>query len=955
MSVQAVQKTGPDATIERLLALDDAMSRAKLVAQNPAIAWDQIVGILTEKVWQEVRIDTHRAKLLADAAHDVAQALDNPSLLARSLRAKANAMYALDEHTEAVQFHERAIALFEQTEDEAELARTLSGSIQSLLLLGRYDQAIAAGERAKAIFRRQGNTRRLARLEINIGNIYHRQDRFTEALAFYERAYEQMLAHDDAEGLAAVLSNLSLCHISLNDFPKALELHRVARRHCEQKGMPILVAYADYNIAYLYFLRGEYGRSIQMLREASVSAKKASDPYQLALCNLDLSEIYLELNLSIEAGELGRAANAGFHELGFGYEAAKALGFAAIAASRQGQAFEAVKLFAQAKEMFVRDQNQVWPSLIDLYEALVLFTEGRLFEARRLCAAAHEFFRTSTSSLRGKAVLADLLLARIALRLGDNKLAKQHCGTALSDLATLDSPTLLYQAEFLMGEVERVTGNEDAAYECYCRARVAVERLRSSLRGEELKIAFFENKLEVYESLVDICLRRQNSFEEAFAYIEQAKSRTLMDLLNQPVHVATAVDAGQSELVRSIRNLREELNWYYNLIEREQLRPEERSQERVQQLEQQARSREADFVRAVKEATVAEANEAGVQMPSSLLLEEIRSAFPSDTALVEFFCAHDRIVVCVLTREKLHICPVTVQSRIQKLLQLLQFQLSKFRLDPEYVATFSQPLLESTQAHLKSLYQELIAPVRHLLDGARHLIFVQHGLLHYVPFHALHDGESYLIDRFSISYAPSASIYTHCRTKVVNVAGDSLILGVPDERTPAIRMEVEALAQILPNAKLFLGDDATENVLQTQGPKSRTVHIATHGYFRQDNPMFSSIRLGTSHLSLYDMAHLQLPVEMVVLSGCATGLNVITPGDELMGLVRGLLQAGAQSLVLSLWDVHDDSTKEFMVEFYSHLQQGRSKAEAMQTASISLRERRPHPYHWAPFLLIGKE
>ena len=407
MSVQAVQKTESDAIIERLLALNDTASRAQLVVQHPAIAWDEIVRTLTEKVWQEVRIDTHRAKRLADSALDVAQTLGNPNLLARSFRAQANAMYALDEHTEAVHLHQQAIALFEQTGDEAELARTLSGSIQSLLLLGQYEQALAAGERAGTIFRKQGNARRLARLEINIGNIYHRQDRFTEALAFYERAYEQMLVHDDAEGLAAVLSNLSLCHISLNDFPKALELHQAARRHCQQKDMPILVAYADYNIAYLYFLRGEYGRSIQMLRDASISAKRANDAYQLALCNLDLSEIYLELNLSGEAGELGRAANEAFRELGFGYEAAKALGFAAIAASRQGQAFEAVKLFAQAKEMFVRDQNQVWPSLIDLYQALVLFTEGRLFEARRLCVAAHEFFRTS--SMRGKAVLAELL------------------------------------------------------------------------------------------------------------------------------------------------------------------------------------------------------------------------------------------------------------------------------------------------------------------------------------------------------------------------------------------------------------------------------------------------------------------------------------------------------------------------------------------------------------------
>ena len=82
--------------------------------------------------------------------------------------------------------------------------------------------------------------------------------------------------------------------------------------------------------------------------------------------------------------------------------------------------------------------------------------------------------------------------------------------------------------------------------------------------------------------------------------------------------------------------------------------------------------------------------------------------------------------------------------------------------------------------------------------------------------------------------------------------------------------------------------------------------------------------------------------------------DVVTPGDELLGLVRGLLQAGAQSLVLSLWDVHDNATKDFMVEFYTELGKGHRKADAMRTASIRLRESRPHPYYWAPFLLIGK-
>src|SRR2546422_9652680 len=111
----------------------------------------------------------------------------------------------------------------------------------------------------------------------------------------------------------------------------------------------------------------------------------------MAFCNLDLAEIYLKLNLSAESAELALSAHEAFQQLGFGYEAAKALAFAAIAASQQGQAFEGLKLFTKSREMFVAENNQVWPSLIDLYQGLVLFNEGRLFEARRLCATVQLF------------------------------------------------------------------------------------------------------------------------------------------------------------------------------------------------------------------------------------------------------------------------------------------------------------------------------------------------------------------------------------------------------------------------------------------------------------------------------------------------------------------------------------------------------------------------------------
>src|ERR1700756_2459915 len=235
MSVKAAPQTEFAAMIERLLAPADDLARHKLIAQHPLIEWEQIISTLTDRVRQEININIAGAQRLAYLATVVANALGSKVALAKSQRATANTLYAMDQHAAAIKMHRSAAALFEAAGEQQELARTLSGSIQPCLLLGRYEEALAAGERARAIFSDLGNQWRLARLEINIGNIYQRQDRFSDALQHYQRAYDDLVTRDDAEGLAAVLSNLSLCCIFLNDFPKALEFHQKARRHCEQK------------------------------------------------------------------------------------------------------------------------------------------------------------------------------------------------------------------------------------------------------------------------------------------------------------------------------------------------------------------------------------------------------------------------------------------------------------------------------------------------------------------------------------------------------------------------------------------------------------------------------------------------------------------------------------------------------------------------------------------------
>src|SRR4029077_18283708 len=418
------------------------------------------------------------------------------------------------------------------------------------------------------VFRRIGDHRRLAHVEINVGNIYHRQDRFEDGVAYYERAYEMLLPFRDSEGVAVALYNMAVCLITLNDFPRALSTYQRAREMFVHHGMTLLVTQSDYNIAYLYYLRGEYSRAIEMLRATREECEKNGDAHVLALCYLDLSEIYLELNLSAEAKETAHEGYLRFQRLGMGYEEAKCQANVAMALSQLGKALHSLELFAQARPKFVRENNLVWPWLIDLYQAVVLYNEGRLFEARRLCSRAAKFF--DTSFLPGKAVLCRLLLARLSLRTGNLEAARADCWHALERLASLEAPVLRYQAECLMGEIQQTSGDHREAYDSYQRAREALETLRSSLHGEELKIAFMKNRLEVYECLVELCLAGatgKDSAEESFGYMELAKSRSLAELLLQHGNTFATVETGQSGLVRRIREMREELNWYYRRIE----------------------------------------------------------------------------------------------------------------------------------------------------------------------------------------------------------------------------------------------------------------------------------------------------------------------------------------------------------------------------------------------------
>jgi CHAT domain-containing protein/Tfp pilus assembly protein PilF len=950
----AIKTIPKEELLQQLAGVETDPGRRKFLSSHKELIRSEVVKQLADLVLEKIRVDTKEALRLAEAAVLIGHKLRRKEDIALGIRAKANALYACGDNRAAVEHHEQAVEMYESLGILKEAARTLSSSIQPLILLGEYDRAFKSSERAREIFTQIGETRRIASLDNNVGNIFHRQDRFEEAMLHYERAYKILSQFEDWERAAVTLHNMAMCLISLNDFAKSLDCYQKSRELCVRYDMPLLRDQADYNIAYLYYFRGEYSRAIEMLFGTRRACEVTGDAYHLALCHLDLSEIYLELNLSEEAREMAHEGFLRFEKLGMGYEAAKTLANEAIAYGQQGKTVHALERFTKARAMFATEKNLVWPWLLDLYQGLLLFHEGRYFEARRLCSGAANFF--DQTALPGKAALAHLLLARIALQVGELPAAQTETDAAIAKISGIQAPVLAYQTHFLRGQLSQTRGDRPAAYTAYQEARKSLEALRSRLHAEELKISFVKNRLQVYEALVDLHLSGDggdSSAAEAFSCIEAAKSRSMTEMIFQSGQSLPLGDAGQSELVRRIRDLREELNWYYHRIELEQLRPEETSVQRLQQLQEKALSHENELLRTLRELPAHERENATLEAPADFSLEKLQAAIPADAALIEYYSTGDRLVAAVVTRDSIDITPITVFSRVLHFLHLLRFQLSKFRMGATYTQRFEQPLLQATQSHLESLYAELIAPLHKHLH-AKHLIFVPHGPLHFLPFHALKNGDAYLCDTHTISYAPSATVFALCQEKAPTNMSASLVMGIPDERAPQILDEVQSVAAILPKADLFLGTQATTEVLKSKGSQSAILHIATHGTYRQDNPMFSGIRLGDGYLNLYDLYQMRLSARHVTLSGCATGMNFVAAGDELLGLQRGLFCAGAASLLLSLWDVHDRSTSELMQCFYKGYIETGDMAVSLQSAMKQLRQQNPHPYFWAPFVLVGQ-
>jgi CHAT domain-containing protein len=190
------------------------------------------------------------------------------------------------------------------------------------------------------------------------------------------------------------------------------------------------------------------------------------------------------------------------------------------------------------------------------------------------------------------------------------------------------------------------------------------------------------------------------------------------------------------------------------------------------------------------------------------------------------------------------------------------------------------------------------------------------------------------------------------RETPVRSAGAVVLAHSNDGRLPYTLTEADMVHKLL--SGLLYQEQATSRKLLAQEPV-QILHVAAHGKHRMDQPDLSFVQLGDGQLFTDDLLQQDLSYELVTLSACETGQAAVKPGEELIGLGRGVLCAGAGALLASLWRVEDRHTAEFMESFYHRLNAGESKAAALRMAQCQMLQRTPdlHPAFWGAFQLVG--
>jgi CHAT domain-containing protein len=939
-----------------------APDAARALAQrwpDPALAWPTAGTDLLALAWafkDECYAAWSSDPALAVRAADGLRALPRAGatpLQAREIQGLAEwtagiACLTRGEMAGAVQCFDRAAADLRAAGQPDPAAQSQVPKIMALSMLGEHAAATACAESAQRELLALGNRRAAARVSQNLGVLQLRHDAYAEAARHFREA--GVLFARLGDPVNSVLADIGLADTltAHGDVDEALRIYARGRMRAGNQGLALQLALVDESVALLDLARGQYRPALAGLESARRRYEALAMPQYLAIAEKQLGDAYLELRLLPEALALFDAAVAKFAALALPVEQAWALAQRGRALALLNQAAAADAL-AAAAALFAAQDNAAGSASVALARAELALAGGG---ADRLADAAASPGAEAAAAWAGQAVAgfteaaqadglgrAEVVQAQAWLQAGRVADADTGFARALARAQAGQQGALRVRCLTGQGLVALARADADKASALFEAAIDALEDQRLALPGDEVRGAFLTDHLVPYLAQYRRALASGDA-SAALWQLERCRARALDDRLAAGP-VAAADDPAQA--------LRERLNWLYRRVRR--LHDEGES---AAGFMTELWRTEAELLERARRERLAAPLPSG-PLAAEFSVQALQAVLQPGDALVVYSVIDDELLAFVVTPHQVRLHrQLAAWPTVADAVQSLRFQLETLRHGAAPVRQHLPALTARTQARLARLHALVWAPLAPQLAACQRVLVVPHGALGAVPFAALCSGADAqpLGWHHQLAMAPSARTALHGLLRPPVAAVTAVALG-ESSQLPQAAAEARRVAGLFGQGQALVGEQASLAALRRHAQAADVLHLACHAQFRSDNPRFSALHLQDGALTVDQAESLGLRPCTVVLSACETGLADAGAGDEMVGLVRAFLVAGAARVLASQWPVDDDITAGFMACFYGALAQGACPAAALQAAQAATARAHPHPYHWAAFTLFG--
>jgi len=915
----------------------------------------------------EIRIEDLRAATGSDRTRVTAE------------RTYAGAAQLQNERTaesrrKAVERYAEALRLMREVGDKRGEAMTLTNIGTIYNLLGEPQKALEPLNQALTIWQALGD-RHLEAITLSInGRVYYAVGDPQKALESYSLALPVMRAVGDQSGEAGTFTQIGSVYRLIGEPQKALDYFAQALPLWRALGDQRNEATVLNNMGTVYNLLGEPQMAFHYFQQVLPLVRAIGDRRVEGVTLSNIGSIY---NL------LGDPKNA-----------LKQLDQALTLARDSG------------------DRRQ---------EAVVLTHTGTAYSASGDQRKAVEFLeralplRVAVSDRQGEAITLNHL-GRVYDLAGDAHKADEYYGKALPIWRAVGDRNGEVAALYGMARAESKLGDLAGASQRTEAALTIINTLRTKVTSRDLRASYFASVQDLFKLHIDLLMqlhRRQSSagFDAAaLKTYEQARARSLLDMLTEAsADIRQGVDPALLARERSLQQmLSAEADRQMRLF------GGQHTEESASAVRRKIDDLLTQLLAIEAELKAHSPRYAALTQPAPLGLTEIQTTVTDgSTLLLEYSLGEERSYLWAVTANSFSSYELppraTIEAEARRCYELLtaRNRLVKFETTEEKRERVRQADAEYPSA-ARALSQILLGPVVAQLEGKR-LLIVPDGALEYLPFAALtvpnETGRQFvpLIVKHEVTSIPSASTLAVLRRELQERAAAEKVVAVfadpvfdkTDERVnsgghhgapaaekiiasespalprlPYTRQEAEAILALAPatGRKAALGFDANRTAAMSDDlSKYRIIHFATHSFLDSTHPELSGIALSMldrqgrpqeGFLRSYEIFNLKLAAELVVLSGCRTGLGKEVKGEGLYGMTRGFMYAGSKRVLVSLWDVQDQATARLMTDFYRGLLGPKrpATAAALKAAQIAIwREVRWRaPYYWAGFVLQGE-